>query len=94
MQLFKHVAAVQCKRNRAVSGQRVHLLLKHQNEKMCDLYDFDHGKIVSTKWAGLSIFFLETADLLTISHTAVFRVYTKLCKKKKKKTVSEWLFCG
>lgn len=43
-------------------------------EEKCHLSDFDHGMVISAEWASLGI--SETAELLGLSHTIVFMVYT------------------
>ena len=57
------------------SGASVSVHIKCQKGEKCDLGDFDHGLIVCSRQAGLSIF--ETTDLLGFSHTAVSRVFSE-----------------
>lgn len=44
--------------------------IKYQDQKKCDLYDFNYHIIVGARWAVFYDF-----------HTTVSRVYTELCKK-------------
>ncbi len=49
--------------------------------KKWDLSDFEHGRIVGARRAGLSI--SKTADLLGFSHTIISMVYRELSEKEK-----------
>lgn len=49
--------------------------------KKCDLSDSEHGLVVGTRWAGLSI--SKTANLLGFSHANIIRVHRERSKKEK-----------
>ncbi len=59
-------------------------------EKKGDLSDFEHGMVVGTRRAGLSI--SKTADLLRFSRTNISRVYREWSEKEK--ICSERQLCG
>ncbi len=49
--------------------------------KKGDLSDFEHGSVLGSRWAGMSI--SKTADLLVFSRTTISWVYIEWSEKEK-----------